>query len=100
MSTDRRRTDSDTKPSERRRAQHERYREVVRERLEEIVNDYALSPREREVFELLLQGWSADEIASKLGVTSRTVRFHQTNVLDKLDADSRLDLFRMFFWPE
>ena len=31
---------------------------------------------------------------------SGAVLFHQTNVLDKLDADSRLDLFRLFFSPE
>ena len=69
----------------------------MRERLEEIVLRFALSPREREVFELLLYGRTAAEIASKLGVSTRTVKFHQTNLLDKLDADSRLDLFRLFF---
>ncbi len=77
-----------------------RYREVVRERLAEVVRACALSPRECEVFELLLQGWSADEIARRLGVTARTVRFHQANVLDKLDVDSRLHLVRLVFWPD
>ena len=72
-------------------------RDVVRSRLEQIVGQFALSPREREVFELLLYGFTADEIADKLGVSTRTVKFHQTNVLEKLDADSRLDLFRLFF---
>lgn len=75
-------------------------RDVVRIRLEQIVARYALSPREREVFELLLYGFMADEIAHKLGVSARTVKFHQTNVLSKLDADSRLDLFRLFFSAE
>jgi DNA-binding CsgD family transcriptional regulator len=70
---------------------------VVGTRIEEIVEQYALSPREREVFELLLYGFTADEIADKLDVSTRTVKFHQTNVLEKLDADSRLDLFRLFF---
>ena len=74
-------------------------REVVRERLEQIVVQFALSPREREVFEMLLYGFTADEIAEKLGVSARTVKFHQANVLEKLDADSRLDLFRLFFSP-
>jgi DNA-binding CsgD family transcriptional regulator len=76
----------------------EHYREVVRERVEEIVETFQLSPREREVFQLLLYGHMADEIAGKLGVSARTVKFHQTNLLDKLDADSRLDLFRLFFF--
>jgi two-component system, NarL family, response regulator FusR len=84
----------------RRQLQRRDYREVVRERVEEIVAEHALSPREREVFVLLLYGFMADEIADKLGVSTRTVKFHQTNVLDKLDADSRLDLFRLFFSPE
>jgi len=74
-------------------------RELVRDRLEQIVAQYALSPREREVFELLLYGFTADEIGRKLGVSTRTVKFHQTNVLAKVDADSRLDLFRLFFSP-
>lgn len=78
----------------------EHYREVVRERVEEIVETFRLSPREREVFQLLLYGYMTDEIAGKLGVSQRTVKFHQTNLLDKLDADSRLDLFRLFFWFE
>ena len=84
----------------RRQGSRRDYREVVRERVEEIVAEHALSPREREVFELLLYGFMADEIADKLGVSTRTVKFHQTNVLDKLDADSRLDLFRLFFSAE
>lgn len=72
-------------------------REVVQLRLAYIVAQFALSPREREVFELLLYGFTADEIAERLGVSTRTVKFHQKNVLQKLDADSRLDLFRVFF---
>ena len=83
-----------------RRASKRDYKEVVRERVEEIAVAHLLSPREREVFELLLYGFMADEIADKLGVSARTVKFHQTNVLDKLDADSRLDLFRLFFSAE
>jgi DNA-binding CsgD family transcriptional regulator len=78
----------------------DRTREMVRERIAEIVAEFDLSPREREVFALLLYGRTADEIAVKLGVSTRTVKFHQTNLLDKLDVDSRLDLFRLFFGPE
>jgi len=82
---------------DRRRALKPEYREVVRERVEEIAVAHSLSPREREVFVLLLYGFMADEIADKLGVSTRTVKFHQANVLDKLNADSRLELFRLFF---
>ncbi len=75
-------------------------REVVRERTEQLVVQFSLSPREREVFELLLYGFTTNEIGTKLGVSTRTVKFHQSNVLEKLDADSRLDLFRLFFSAE
>ena len=75
----------------------ENVKNLVRERLEQIVVQFALSPREREVCELLLYGFTTDEIADRLGVSARTVKFHQTNVLEKLDANSRLDLFRVFF---
>lgn len=88
------------KPRSGLRPPSDRYRDVVRERIAEIVAHFALSPREREVFELLLFGHTADEIAHQLGVSTRTVKFHQTNLLDKLDIDSRLDLFRLFFAPE
>jgi len=87
-------------PATEKGAKREHYQEVVRERVEEIVETFHLSPREREVFQLLLYGYMTDEIAGKLGVSARTVKFHQTNLLDKLDADSRLDLFRLFFWVE
>lgn len=99
MSSPRRRAAGTTPPERRKPGKRnaEQYREVVRERVEEIVTDFALSPREREVFQLLLFGFMTDEIATKLGVSARTVKFHQTNLLDKLDADSRLDLFRLFF---
>jgi PAS domain S-box-containing protein len=56
-----------------------------------------LTERERSVVRHLLLGCSADEIAKRLGITSRTVKFHQQNALNKLGADSRIDLFRLFF---
>jgi DNA-binding CsgD family transcriptional regulator len=40
-------------------------------------------------------GRSLDEIARILGIAPRTVKFHQANVLQKLGADSRLDLMRL-----
>jgi len=98
--TDRRRSARVDARSETTQPARDRYRAVVDERLAEMVKAFALSPRERQVLELLLYGRTADEIGKKLGVSARTVKFHQTNVLDKLDADSRLDLFRLFFQPD
>lgn len=56
-----------------------------------------LSERERSVFAHLVGGRSLDEIASALGISVRTVKFHQANVLAKLGADSRIDLARLIF---
>jgi len=37
------------------------------------------------------------DIAQQLGIAPRTVKFHQANVLQKLGADSRVDLLRVLF---
>lgn len=50
----------------------------------------SLTPREREVLGLMAQGLDNDEIAARLVVSLNTVRMHVQNVLDKLDAHSRL----------
>ena len=49
----------------------------------------SLTPRERDVLELLAEGRSNDEIALALGVRTTTVRFHVRALLAKLDAENR-----------
>ena len=53
-----------------------------------------LSRREREVFELVLQGFTNKEIAANLGFSESTAKFHVSAVLKKCGARSRLDLVR------
>lgn len=55
-----------------------------------------LSPREKEVASLLLQGRSAKEIAKKLGVTINTANFHIKNLYRKLNIGNRSELFARF----
>jgi DNA-binding CsgD family transcriptional regulator len=50
-----------------------------------------LTPREREVLALMATGASNKSIARQLGISTHTVKFHVGSVLDKLDADGRLD---------
>lgn len=50
-----------------------------------------LSPREREILELLTQGFSDKEIADKLGVKHGTVRWHLQHVYEKLHVRSRTE---------
>jgi DNA-binding CsgD family transcriptional regulator/tetratricopeptide (TPR) repeat protein len=48
-----------------------------------------LSPREREVLRLLIEGLSNPEIARALFISHKTVRNHVTNILTKLGVESR-----------
>ena len=50
-----------------------------------------LSPREREILELLAGGLPNKEIASRMGVTDGTVRWHLRHVYHKLHVRSRTE---------
>lgn len=48
-----------------------------------------LSKRELEILELISQGYSDKEIASKLHISARTVQTHVTRIVIKLGARNR-----------
>lgn len=48
-----------------------------------------LTAREREVVTLLAEGLSNKQIASRLGISPDTAKFHVGRVIDKLDATGR-----------
>ena len=52
----------------------------------------ALSPREREVYELLCASFSNRDIAKRLFITEGTVKVHVHHVFDKLGVRSRTAL--------
>jgi DNA-binding NarL/FixJ family response regulator len=52
--------------------------------------DKLLSPREREILELLSKGRSGEEAAADLGLSSETVRTHVRNAMNKLGAGTRV----------
>jgi RNA polymerase sigma factor (sigma-70 family) len=54
-----------------------------------------LSPREREVLQLLRQGHANKHIAETLGISHRTVEVHKARVLDKLGVRSVVELLRL-----
>ena len=57
--------------------------------------DYgSLTPREQEVMRLLAEGLSYKEIAEKLFISPKTVENHRTNIMNKLDLHSTMELVR------
>jgi len=55
-----------------------------------------LSLREREIFDLLLEGVPPKEIAYKLSITHSTVDFHRTKLYGKLGVHSIRELFAKY----
>ncbi|WP_395541472.1 LuxR C-terminal-related transcriptional regulator [Neotabrizicola sp. sgz301269] len=55
-----------------------------------------LTPREREISEYTLKGYSAEGISQILGISSGTVRIHRRNIYTKLGIGSQGELFARF----
>lgn len=50
-----------------------------------------LSKREGEILEIVSKGFTNREVASALGVSSKTVEFHLKNIYTKLDVSCRIE---------
>ena len=53
-----------------------------------------LTPREREVFKLIAEGYTSRQIADKLFISLKTVTGHRTNLMEKLELHNRTDLIK------
>lgn len=53
-----------------------------------------LTPREREVFHLIVEGLTTKEIARRLDISAKTAENHRARVLDKLDVRNTAELVR------
>jgi DNA-binding NarL/FixJ family response regulator len=56
-----------------------------------------LTPREKEILDLLASGWSTSAIASKLYISQATVRNHVQHILAKLGVHGRLEAILALF---
>jgi DNA-binding NarL/FixJ family response regulator len=52
----------------------------------------ALTPRQREILQLLAEGCSPKEIASTLDISTRTVEYHKYQLMDSLKLQSNAEL--------
>jgi len=99
-------TDVMTKPIDAERllaAVREALREDVRvgpvaaagRRLVEVRGFAQLTPREREVLELITNGQSNKQAGRELGISPRTIEVHRARVMEKLGARNTADLMRI-----
>ena len=57
-------------------------------------DDSELTPRQREVLQLVVEGRSAKEIASILHISTRTVEFHKYRMMEELGLRTNADLIQ------
>jgi FixJ family two-component response regulator len=55
----------------------------------------SLTPREREVMDLVVSGLLNKQIALELGTSEITIKVHRSRVMEKMRANSLADLVRM-----
>lgn len=60
-----------------------------------VLAERVLSAREREVLQLIAEGYSDKEIAQELGISIRTVRFHRDTVRREYQCDSTAALVKL-----
>lgn len=71
-----------------------RDRKMMAERIQFEERLSHLTPREREVMELLMEGLANKAIAAKLNLARKTVETHRANLMAKMQAASLADLIR------
>lgn len=73
---------------------HRRLRQEQNEIKELRARMDTLSPREREVFTLVVSGMLNKQVAFELGIAEKTIKVHRARVMEKMGARSFADLVR------
>ncbi len=55
----------------------------------------SLTPRERQVMEMVVNGMANKQVAAELGLSEKTIEVHRKHVMDKMEAGNVADLIRM-----
>ncbi len=64
-------------------------------RSEEFLSRFSITPREAQILQLVLRRFSNKEIAAALGIAERTVKFHASNIFNKMAVEDREDLMNL-----
>ncbi len=67
-------------------------REAAGQERSHVEEDVRMTPREREVIDLIGEGLSNKEIAHRLNIATHTVKSHVRNVMEKLELHTRLQI--------
>jgi DNA-binding NarL/FixJ family response regulator len=67
-------------------------RDAVTKGRPDVLQSVRMTPREREVINLIAEGLSNKEIASTLHIATHTVKSHVRNIMEKLTLHTRLQI--------
>jgi DNA-binding NarL/FixJ family response regulator len=67
-------------------------REAIASGRPEVMDAVLMTPREREVIDLISEGLGNKKIAARLQISVHTVKSHVRNIMDKLALHTRLQI--------
>src|SRR5690348_7268710 len=76
-------------------AQIDSDRRAIRDQVDRLFPRSDLTPRRRQILQMVQRNMANKEIASELNITERTVKFHVSDLLATFGVDSRYKLIAM-----